>query len=50
MLASSATDDDLKLHVSVWLPTSAEQAEAKLNETRAALRDLGLDGLADIAD
>jgi predicted transcriptional regulator len=50
VLAGSATDEDLKLHVSVWLPTSAEQAEAKLNETRAALRDLGLDGSANVAD
>ncbi len=50
VLASSATDVELELHVSVWLPTSAEQAEAKLNETRAALCDLGLDGDADVAD
>ena len=50
VLAGSATDDELKLHVSAWLPTSAEQAEAKLNETRASLRDLGLDDDATLTD
>ena len=48
VLAGSATDDELKLHVSAWLPTSSEQAEAKLNETRASLRDRGLDDDAEL--
>jgi len=50
VLAGFATDEDLKLHVTFWAPATAEQAEAKLNEIRAALRDLGLDDDATLAE
>jgi hypothetical protein len=50
VLAGFATDEDLKLHIMVWAPTTAEQAEARLNEFRAALRDLGLVDDARLAD
>lgn len=50
VLAGFATDEDLKLHVTFWAPATAEQAEAKLNEIRAALRDLGLEDDASLTD
>jgi len=43
VLAGFATDEDLKLNVTFWAPATSEQAESRLNEINASLRDLGLD-------
>ena len=43
VLSKYATMPDLKLEVSFEAKIDREQADAKTNETKAALRELGLD-------